>query len=193
MVAPLIFGAQRFGASGGLAVEKSDMQDGVAGGLGWADGELDLTGGGGAAAAARRIRRALRRALQSTAPGDEADGEEGEEDIVEPPADSTAVKLYNQILTVLLATLAVCGLEGAVVWYWRHRANKGYYAYYAQARVRARLELHLKNNGKIVEEEQEDEKPPAFSPFPNFLICKLLPAAPACRGPLPPQGCARLR
>ena len=41
-VAPLIFGAQRFGASSGLAVEKSELQTGVAGGMGWASGDFGI-------------------------------------------------------------------------------------------------------------------------------------------------------
>ena len=41
-VAPLIFGAQRFGASSGLAVEKSELQTGVADGLGWASGDFGI-------------------------------------------------------------------------------------------------------------------------------------------------------
>ena len=41
-VAPLILGAQRFSCSGGIALGKSDLQEGVAGNMGWATGEFDF-------------------------------------------------------------------------------------------------------------------------------------------------------
>lgn len=43
---PLIFGVQRFGASAGLAANKSELQTGVAGGMSWATGSFSLVGGG---------------------------------------------------------------------------------------------------------------------------------------------------
>ena len=44
-VAPLILGVQRFGASSGLAANKSELQSGVAGGMGWASGSFSIFGG----------------------------------------------------------------------------------------------------------------------------------------------------
>jgi len=46
-VAPLIFGVQRFSASSGLAANQSELQSGVAGGMGWASGSFGAFGGGG--------------------------------------------------------------------------------------------------------------------------------------------------
>ena len=45
-VAPLIFGVQRFSASSGLAANQSELQSGVAGGMGWASGSFGAFGGG---------------------------------------------------------------------------------------------------------------------------------------------------
>jgi hypothetical protein len=45
-VAPLIFGVQRFSASSGLAANQSELQSGVAGGMGWASGSFGTFGGG---------------------------------------------------------------------------------------------------------------------------------------------------
>ena len=56
MAMPLIFGAQRFTATEGLGVEISPIHHGVAGGMGWASGELGFTGG------------SRRRRLQAAAP-----------------------------------------------------------------------------------------------------------------------------
>ena len=151
MIAPLIFGAQRFGASGGLSVEKSDLQDGVAGGLGWADGELQITSSEGS-------RRRMLRYLQSTY-GDDAD----EVEVEEGPTSTAVAKLYNQILTALLAVLVVFALQACAVRHWRHRANKRYYAYHSQAAVKRRFIRQLTNNGKF--QEPEDINPPVFSPF----------------------------
>ena len=77
MIAPLVFGAQRFGSTEGMAIGKSDMQDGVAGGLGWASGELPL------------LSTESRRRLQAGG------------------APIELIKLYNQLLTTGLAVLGV--------------------------------------------------------------------------------------
>jgi len=61
-VMPLVFGAQRFGASAGIAANKSDLQSDVAGSLGWISGEFGLFSGGNELedrSASSRIRRRL--------------------------------------------------------------------------------------------------------------------------------------
>ena len=42
-IAPLLWGAQRFSLTNGLAVEKSEVHSGVAGSLGWISGELPIS------------------------------------------------------------------------------------------------------------------------------------------------------
>jgi hypothetical protein len=58
-VAPLIFGVQRFSASSGLAANQSELQIGVAGGMGWASGSFGAFGGGGGGGGGGGSRRRL--------------------------------------------------------------------------------------------------------------------------------------
>lgn len=58
---PLVFGAQRFQASTGLAIETSPLQSGVADSLGWASGNFGLAGGQSPSAQSEPARRRLRR------------------------------------------------------------------------------------------------------------------------------------
>ena len=152
MIAPLMFGAQRFGASEGLQIEKSALQDGVAGGLGWASGDFGLIGGG---------EGSRRRLDGNTAP------------------PTYLYKLYNQLLTTLIAVSAVVLMEALAVVYWRHRANRHYYvaqsinAFNAEARQRAAKlgpSGGAPRDGTTREATTTPDREVPFAPFPKFLI-----------------------
>ena len=127
MIAPIIFGAQRFGASEGLSVEKSAMQDGVAGGLGWASGELSFV----SSAASRRRRLQGKEASEREV---EEEEEEGDDDGFLATWPVELIKLCNQLITTGITVFGIVLMQLIAVWYWRHRANRTFYA--AERRTR---------------------------------------------------------
>ena len=92
--------------------------------------------------------------------------------------------MYNQVLTTALALAAVVLIQLGATYYWRHRANRKYYAEVAvlqQAACDARgglqatgskvaseaAELGMGHAGAKVEEPKVEAP---FSAFPKFLV-----------------------
>ena len=56
---PIIFGAQRFSATGGLAGNESSLASSVSENLGWTKGHFNFLGGGDGPSAGRRLSQVL--------------------------------------------------------------------------------------------------------------------------------------
>ena len=117
---PLIFGVQRFSMSTGLATgNQSAMQGAVAGSMGWAKGRLPIFGSALSNASSRRR-------LQEAAGSDDANATG-----VKKSAGAWPPELYGLLdaltFTVILLSL-VCLLQYAFILWWRHRANRAWYA-----------------------------------------------------------------
>jgi len=129
MIAPLIFGAQRFAMTASLATDNSTetMQASVGGSMGWASGELPLMSiedddgiwddvdanvastGNASTLSARRMRRQLRRLM------------------VPASAPVELVALVNTLLTLALALMFGVALQLTVILCWARCINRKYY------------------------------------------------------------------
>ena len=129
-VAPLIFGVQRFGASAGLATNKSELQAGVSSSMGWASGSFGATGGGSdeeddvaAAGSRRRLAQWVARALverqgnttlgnatqvaDDAGSGDAGSGSEAENDEPPPPTHDALVELLDKLVRTHIIVHAI--------------------------------------------------------------------------------------
>lgn len=154
-VAPLIFGVQRFGASSGLAANKSELQSGVAEGMGWASGSFSIFGGDDSADeapdTANRRRRLMswlaRRMLQGSNSSDSSDDGSGDvegcngglfaldwgSDLEESSCvPLTLILLVDNLVTFFIVVPLVVVLRMLGLYYWRVRANKKYYEEHAE-------------------------------------------------------------
>ena len=177
-VAPLIFGAQRFGASSGLAVEKSELQTGVAGGMGWASGDFGI--GAEDSPQGRRLWETPMfwwndeggRQLQdsnSTAPS------------APPPPDpqrDSLKALKSKLTTFYMVVGAIAGIMILGFLYYRFRANARYYKEVGlKEKERRRLyENDKKKKGRdgvyrlVVPPKAEFKSFPGALVFPGILM-----------------------
>ena len=143
-VAPLIFGVQRFSASSGLAANQSELQTGLAGGLGWASGSLDLVSRPPAPPSdVRRRLQACRdnnglsticQATNATNNKNQtgvATGSSFLGDLVEyyfgENVPETLIALLDNLLTFFAALLFIVALELFGLFFWKKCANRAYY------------------------------------------------------------------
>ena len=188
-------GAQRFGASGGLAVEKSELQTGVAGGLGWASGDFGM-GGDDASAKRRRLnfwseeslwmdggqRRRLQKAKGKDGGKEEEDGTD-EQDVETnstipsppPPPDRQRdeLKTLRSKLTTFYIVVGLIG--GGVLFgtlYYKYRANRRYYKELGllEFQRRALYKHTKKKKGKDGVYRQDIPKAATFRSMPGSLV-----------------------
>jgi len=156
-VAPLIFGVQRFSASSGLAANQSELQSGVADGMGWASGSFGAFGGdgGGSGSSRRRLSIWLARRLvdlSENATSSDADingsntddsldcvdwgrrrladgggGEGGSAIECGEDAPDTLAALIDNLVTFVMAMSLVTSIQVGAQIYWKKRMNKKYY------------------------------------------------------------------
>ena len=109
MIAPLIFGAQRFSMTSGLAAGgTSQIHVSVGQSMAWANGDLNL--------------------LRSTTPASASEGRMRRRlSLLPPETPAELIALLNTLVTFSAALAIVCVLQLAIVLYWRHRANRKYY------------------------------------------------------------------
>ena len=157
---PLIFGAQRFAASDGLACKKSELQTGVVGAMGWTTGELPLLSADGIAEAEATavIRRALRQVVPSRLVLSRRLSEMHEDfddPGAEPTSEATAAtaacadcalprpkevtKMLNQLLAFGITLFVLLVVHAVGFWCWSHRVNRTFYAAAAAAAARDAL------------------------------------------------------
>ena len=122
---PLIFGAQRFSASRGLAVDKSPLQTGVANGMGWATGNF----GQGTEAGRRRLLYKMTGRRMAAKEGSDS-GESAES------TESEGLEVQAQALADIKSVLSTLSyVEGVIAFimsfaciWWKYRRNQRYYA-----------------------------------------------------------------
>ena len=132
-----MMGAQRLDLSAGLAVPKSPIQDGVANGLGWAGGDIGLVGDTPVDEEGRRLAEVRPKALTG---------------------------LYSK-LTSLGIAMGVCTLAQLLVhYYWKHRANRGYYLNRKMSKTTKKLLLN------VVNKEYKFTKFPIAFVFPSLFL-----------------------
>ena len=136
---PLVFGAQRFSTSSGMACKQSELSTGVADSMAWSSGELGLISEAGAAAASesvqaagRRLRRLVRRLSAADGAADEAaDGaaDEAAEPLVATvaPFPTEMIKLLDQLSMFGIAFGLCAFLQLLGLLCWRYRCNRKYY------------------------------------------------------------------
>ena len=104
-VVPLVFGAQRFAASDGLAIPMGGVDRGVAGGMAWTSGDFGLF-----APSARRLSEASNSSESA------------------PPPHPAAYNSLVERLIMLGITLGVVLLIWAcIIWNWKVRINRTFY------------------------------------------------------------------
>lgn len=130
-----MMGAQRLELSAGLAVPKSEVQTGVADGLGWAGGDLGLFRDAPTDEEGRRLEEARPKALSS---------------------------LYSKLTTLSIAMGIATFAQIFIHFYWKHRANKRYYARKVLTGTVKRIQF---DNPK----DEESEKI-AFNKFPIVFV-----------------------
>lgn len=184
-IAPLIFGAQRFGSSAGLPVEKSELQQGVAGNMGWTSGDLSgvfgsegSEGPGDAAdtgsstpssAAAQQTSGTTdsvgrrRRKLQKKGRG--GGGDDGAQRKLLAQLVSKLIS-YSVVFGTLLGVFALGNL------YFQFRANRKYYAQMEVWRKRLGANMSEKAVQKLLARQK---KPINFRPMPGLLVFPNLP------------------
>jgi len=174
-VAPLIFGVQRFSASSGLAANQSELQTGLAGGLGWASGSLGLVSRPPAPPSDLRRRlqscrddNGLSTICQATnttdninqtgvAPGSSFLGG-SVEDYFGENVPETLIALLDNLLTFFAALLFIAALQLFGLFFWKKCANRAYY------------EQREKEPAKIGTPEAVKFKPlPGIFIFPNMV------------------------
>ena len=144
---PLILGAQRFSCSAGLAVEKSDLQRGVAGSLGWMTGEVSiLTPDKASSLFGRRLN----------------DDDEATDPTSLTPECTTMV---NIMITGGLAIVLTLLLQLILVAAWRHLVNR---RYYRSIRRVAPDNAHNQMNPAAPQSNQGLAT--KFFPFPKSLV-----------------------
>ena len=174
-VAPLIFGVQRFSASSGLAANQSELQTGLAGGLGWAAGSLGLVSRPPAPPSdVRRRLQACRdnnglstvcQVTNATNHNNQtgvATGSSFLGDLVEDyfgeNVPETLIALLDNLLTFFAALLFIAALQLFGLFFWKKGANRAYY------------EQREKEPAKIGTPEAVKFKPlPGIFIFPNML------------------------
>ena len=126
---PLVFGAQRFSASRGLAVKKSPLQTGVADGMGWATGNF----GQGAETERRQLMHKMTGRSMAAEGGSDSGNGPGTS---ASSLSSEALGVQAQALADVKSVLSTLGyvqcaiallMAFACIW-WRFRRNKRYYA-----------------------------------------------------------------
>ena len=98
-IAPLVFGAQRFGCSSDLAMPKSEEQVQMANQMGWISGEISYLHETSAAPARRHL--------------------------AESPAQLD--RLFNVWISAAIAIAATFFIQGFLVFLWRHKLNRRWY------------------------------------------------------------------
>ena len=174
-VAPLIFGVQRFSASSGLAANQSELQIGVAGGMGWASGSLGLVSR--PPAPPNDVRRRLQscrddngvsticQATNATNYNNQTGVAPGSsfwgglvEDYFGENVPETLIALLDNLLTFFAALLFIAALQLFGLLFWKKCANRAYY------------EQREKELAKIGTPEAVKFKPlPGIFIFPNML------------------------
>ena len=122
---PLIFGAQRFSVSSGLAVEKDPLQTGVATSMGWITGDF-----GSSPSEDSERRRLSGRRLQSKSKGkgdtseDALESESSTEDGLNEQEEEMAALLRTlRTFGILMSVLVVIMLCGLLIWKYRKNRN----------------------------------------------------------------------
>lgn len=117
---PLAFGAQRFSLSSGMAIEQSELSNGVSSSMSWTTGELGLLGSDDATAVQAADRDddvKVRRLLRS--PNDNAFRRRAPEELP---------RLLDQLTSFATALSTLLGVQLLGVCCWKHRCNRRYYA-----------------------------------------------------------------
>lgn len=97
-IAPLVLGAQRFTCSSGVAIDKSDLQDGVAGNMEWATGEFDF------------LSPVSRRRLT--------------EEQVASSRPEELRRLLNLLISATIGLVLCCAIQLFLACLWRHWINR---------------------------------------------------------------------
>lgn len=147
---PLVFGAQRMSVSGGIAVNKSDFQTGVADGLGWATGKFGLAGGG----AGRRLAQKSHGGVEE---GEENECEEG------------CAEMLDTLITAGFAACAIVFMRLVVLYLWTRRINARYYEEQMEDPKEVKAEVEDVDDAKKTLERRR-RKRATFSPLPGTFV-----------------------
>ena len=141
-----MMGAQRLDLSAGLAVPKSEIQTGVADGLGWAGGDLGLV---------------------SDPPATDA---KGRRLVVVRPKALTG--LYSKLTSLGIGMGVAVFLQLYVHIYWKHRANKKYYERKKLTGTvkEMNIDVGMKLSDKDKTEKMEFKKFPIVFVFPSIFL-----------------------
>ena len=150
-VMPLVLGVQRFSCSGGLAVDKSEMQSGVSGSLGLMSGEAEILTPARAKSLIAGRNPFARRRLN-------------EDEAAASTLAPECISLINLLLTGCLAIVLTVLLQLILVLLWRKLVNRRYYKW-----TRRVVPDHEQDQDPATP-QSKTRVPPKFIPFPRSLV-----------------------
>jgi len=177
-VMPLVFGAQRMSASSGLAVNKSALQSGVSGGLGWSTGQLGLVTPDMLANAGFLVPSSASRRLTSASEIAMA---------MEMAVDHPCVALLDTLSTYLIASIILAVVRAVTLFLWYCVFNKRYYREKAQPLENAASE-DVPRHRAALHSKKKMRRPARFRPYPGSLVFRACSRTSGC-----PHCCRLLR
>ena len=140
-----MMGAQRLDLSAGLAVPKSEIQTGVADGLGWAGGDLGLVG---------------------DAPVVDEEGRR----LAETSRPKALTGLYSKLTSLAIGMGLCVFFQLYVHFHWKYRANKKYYERQKLTGTVKKIDAKVMFLNKEVTENVEFKKFPIVFVFPSIFL-----------------------